>query len=125
MIAIDAEHLRKWILARWRDNGGKDNDAPTAEEILAQIDREIRFMSVILAPPQWTPITEGLPDESDDYLCSYGALSGWFVDISIYEAEKKEFGFYSDDEQGNEVWHPVKNVIAWMPIPEPYKKVDA
>lgn len=71
--------------------------------------------------PQWIPVTEMLPEESDDYLCSYGTLTGHFVGIDIYEAEKKEFGFYSDDEQGNEVWHPVTNVVAWMPLPEPWR----
>lgn len=71
--------------------------------------------------PQWIPCSERLPEESDDYLCSYGMLTGHFVGIDIYEAEKKEFGFYSDDEQGNEVWHPVKNVVAWMPLPEPWR----
>lgn len=70
----------------------------------------------------WIPVTERLPEESDDYLCSYGALTGHFVGIDIYDADKKEFGFYSDDEQGNEVWHHVKNVVAWMPLPAPYKE---
>ena len=69
-------------------------------------------------------MTERLPEESDDYLCSYGTLTGHFVGIDIYEAEKKEFGFYSDDDQGNEVWHPVKNVVAWMPLPEPHKNME-
>lgn len=74
------------------------------------------------AQPQWIPCSERLPEESDDYLCSYGALTGHFVGIDIYEAEKKEFGFYSDDEQGNEVWHPVTNVVAWMELPEPWRE---
>lgn len=71
--------------------------------------------------PQWIPCSERLPEESDDYLCSYGTLTGHFVGIDIYEAEKKEFGFYSNNERGEEDWHPVTNVVAWMPLPEPYK----
>ena len=70
--------------------------------------------------PQWIPCSERLPAESGDYLCTYGSLSGWFVDISIYETTKKEFGFYSDNERGEEVWHPVTNVVAWMELPKPY-----
>lgn len=73
------------------------------------------------AHPNWIPCIDRMPEESDDYLCTYGSLSGWFVDISIYEAEKKEFGFYSENEHGEEVWHPVTNVVAWMPLPEPAK----
>lgn len=70
---------------------------------------------------QWIPCSERLPEKSDDYLCTYGSLSGWFVDISIYETEKKEFGFYSENEHGEDVWYPVTNVVAWMPLPKPWR----
>ncbi len=87
-------------------------------------DDFLSFIDAAPTVPQWIPCSERLPTESDDYFCTYGSLSGWFVDISIYEAEKKEFGFYSENEHGEEVWHPVTNVVAWMPLPEPYKGGD-
>ena len=91
-----------------------------AEEI---VSRMIVASATTIEPDcKWIPVSERLPEESDDYLCSYGALTWHFVGIDIYDADKKEFGFYSDDEQGNEVWHHVKNVVAWMPLPAPYKE---
>lgn len=90
-----------------------------------QRGREFAYACAIIedAPtvPRWIPCSERLPTESDDYLCTYGSLSGWFVDISIYEAEKKEFGFYSENEHGEDVWYPVTNVVAWMPLPKPWR----
>ena len=77
---------------------------------------------VLPSAQQWIPCSERLPEKSDDYLCTYGSLSGWFVDISIYETEKKEFGFYSENEHGEDVWYPVTNVVAWMELPKPWKE---
>lgn len=118
MMAIDAEHLKKWILARWLDNGGKDNDAPTAEEILDQIDREIRYASFILAVPQWVAVAEKLPEEKGEYLVTYHP--------SYWDEVSAETKVGIDSFRGKSSWAKKKyqRVTAWAVLPEPYEGGD-
>ena len=69
---------------------------------------------------RWTPVSDGLPKDSDEYLVSvideydgnYEAVgTAWFAhkkDYAIAESEWRELGI---DE----------TVIAWMSLPEPYR----
>ena len=61
----------------------------------------------------WIPCSERLPDKTDDYLCSYNGCA--VVDICEYDPDRNEWGFFYDGG-----WKVVSNVIAWMPLPEPY-----
>ena len=63
---------------------------------------------------QWIPCSERPPDKKDDYLCSYDGCA--VTDICEYDPDRKEWGFFYDGG-----WKVVSNVIAWMPLPEPYK----
>ena len=73
---------------------------------------------------EWIPVTERMPDTSDDVLTTY-TING----------EQKRYvkvaNWYADDEGGGE-WHSIideyrvcgakrEEVIAWMPLPKPYK----
>ena len=64
----------------------------------------------------WIPVTEATPTEDDDYLCTFGAESGWFVDWCSWY--KGRWVWWNDD-----VPNPVSNVIAWCYPREPYKGV--
>ena len=72
--------------------------------------------AVIDALPHWIPVTEATPTEDDEYWCTFGAETGWFVD-------------WCDWYQGRwVVWtdntvSEVRNVIAWCKPLEPYKGV--
>ena len=65
--------------------------------------------------PQWIPCSERLPEKKDDYLCSYRGCAT--VDICEYDPDRNEWGFFYDYG-----WKVVSNIIAWMPLPEPYKE---
>lgn len=76
------------------------------------------------AHPNWIPVSERLPEEYDDYICSYGAESGHFVGVGTYRPEIGEWGFWTSDDpecEDEEHWLTVSNVVAWMPLPEPWK----
>lgn len=116
---IDGDKLMMSLADWWYSSFGEDetDESKAIRKVMNKVEESLDKFIV----PRWIPCSERLPTESDDYLCTYGSLSGWFVDISIYETEKKEFGFYSDNERGEEVWHPVTNVVAWMPLPDPWR----
>ena len=89
----------------------KDNLEPSGEFYARRED--ICAMPTIKPEPQWIPVSEKLPDKKDDYLCSYNGCA--VVDICEYDPDRNEWGFFYDGG-----WKVVSNVIAWMPLPEPY-----
>lgn len=62
----------------------------------------------------WTPIHKGLPTEEGWYLCQYYSVPDDDIytnyGISWFDARMNEFNFDHD------------GVVAWMPLPEPYKE---
>ena len=82
---------------------------PTNEEANQIIDSFDRVTSSIKQELRWIPVTERLPEESNEYLVStvwedvttdyFRTDSGWMT------FEKKE-------------------ILAWMPLPESYKEVS-
>ena len=59
--------------------------------------------------PHWIPVTERLPEKNGDYLC------------------QEKLGFLYVDTWNGECWNIARSsfgiVVAWMPLPEPYKGV--
>ena len=69
---------------------------------------------VLNAIPHWIPVTEATPTEDDDYWCTFGAETGWFVDwCSWYQGR---WVVWTDNTVSE-----VRNVIAWCKPIEPYK----
>lgn len=66
----------------------------------------------------WIPCSERLPDESGDYLTTiqdgrvHYVDKNWFAHIDDYYLEESEWRELCDGEE----------VIAWMPLPVPYKE---
>jgi len=74
-----------------------------------------------LCEPMWIPCSERLPEEDDYKPFSYyedGAI------LFCTKNGKVGFGWYyeSTKEWANEDDHTPGEVIAWMPLPEPYKE---
>lgn len=84
---------------------------------------------------KWIPVSERLPEKSGDYLVSPsdGVLEDYsdFSEVMImpYDADGEAFGWWTDK------YDPVSlgyldsdfeefEVIAWQPLPEPYKEAD-
>ena len=66
------------------------------------------------AEPHWIPVTERLPERSGDYLVTRDI-------IEVYEPEACDIDYFEADTLD---WDGYGNlVIAWMPLPEPFKGV--
>lgn len=75
-------------------------------------------------PNKWIPVSERLPDDEDYVLVCYEdghiRTAYYYIDTNIYPSEFEdccETGWYNY----NEDFMYKQDVIAWMPLPEPYK----
>ncbi len=99
---------------------------PSAQPEPSQVARDIatiieneKDMRVVLQQPRWIPCSERLPEEYGNYLVS---IRGEEPDIGTINPED-ERGWSLCDATGF-YWAREKklDVLAWMPLPEPFKK---
>ena len=63
--------------------------------------------------PQWIPCSERLPEESGTYICTCN--DGANIRVSFFKYQKRMKCW--DMTGARAYWQ----VLAWMPLPEPYK----
>lgn len=66
--------------------------------------------------PKWIPCSERLPEKTGYYLVS--GMSGGVYSTG-FDNMSEGFGYYDDG-----FFIEDDTVIAWMPLPEPYKRGD-
>ena len=59
---------------------------------------------------RWIPVSEKLPEKEGRYLVTCSKIGAWEVDWNIW---------YNDPKPS---WLWEQDVIAWMPLPEPFKE---
>lgn len=75
---------------------------------------------------QWTPVTEGLPKITEHHVSEVVICylaNGAYCFGSLEENIFGQVGW--DCERDDEYHQPVGEVVAWMPLPEPYEGGDA
>lgn len=80
----------------------------------------------------WIPVSERLPEKDGKYLVTMRSFCGLPQRIEVlhfatdlHKIDKFDFqahkcGFYGSDAEWG--YYEVDDVIAWMPLPEPYKE---
>lgn len=81
--------------------------------------KELKKMLVRAEQMKWIPCSERLPKESDYYMaCVYDE------EVDDYDYRKTWFAHEDDYDMDESEWRelqPFEKVVAWMPLPEPYK----
>ena len=99
--AIDAIHKEFDEVCAWDESG--QTTANEVENILYEVPS-------VEPEPKWIPVTEALPEDSETVIITHkgGVSFGWYN------------GIYW--ERGASTKHkPLQTVIAWMPLPEPWR----
>lgn len=128
MRSIDADKLKKHY-AWWKGS----TRTLTMDEAKSDFDVIVDLQPTIEAEPRWIPVTEKLPEEDTDVLICYRYKQGEgdpsHVDIDITSYGTVCFGgraihFLKEWRQPFEYFHANYEVVAWMPLPEPYREVE-
>lgn len=82
---------------------------------------------------RWIPVSERLPEEDGDYLL-WGKVTDadeeCYCFIGEYDSCAEQFGIWQEHFDGTTLgclgsdFYEYEQVLAWMPLPEPYKEVD-
>lgn len=68
---------------------------------------------VFAKKPHWIPVLEALPEEAGDYLCTCTDARRLLVSLVKWQPKMKSWNLSG----ARTYW----KVIAWMPLPSPYK----
>ena len=99
------------------------------KEALKMLIDKIEHVTTIEPEQRWIPVTERLPERKGRYLVTRGNDAGTFwngvyiVNYSDLMGLNKEKHWWTGDV-GKSNFERILDVIAWMPLPEPYKYPD-
>lgn len=113
MRAIDADAFKNYIRSGYEEMKHLFNEnLKVATLVTESFCKDIDEQPTVQPEQHWIPVTERLPDISKSVLiCD--------IEDDIYLGHRTRYGDYYPDFYDDRI----KNVTAWMPLPEPYKGV--
>lgn len=99
--------VKKWLLRINYENRGKSDAEEFEKDFNEILDLAIKALE---QEPRWIPVEERLPEEQGLYLVTIKSGDKYYIDTDLYNTLYKK-GFRTP------------NVIAWMPLPQPYSEV--
>jgi hypothetical protein len=109
--AIDAFGERPLVWDEWTDE--------FAVGLRNQYDYDVAAIKSLPPAQQWIPCSESLPEDDTLVLVNYIDHRPDAMDIWIGWHEMENVWYIDGEEHSRERGN---EVIAWMPLPEPYKK---
>ena len=84
------------------------------------VDKAVKTIRKALESDRWTPVSEGLPKQTDDYLVTTA------FDIGAKEPVRERYvrRFYATSGKWSGLCDG-EEVVAWRPLPEPYEPQES
>lgn len=107
---------------------------PTDEQVKEAVEEaKNAVLSVIKSEPHWTPCSEELPKENGHYLVTFHqTATEEDLGFDMDDTDVRKMRYDTEHGWGTPIHIPswindvvVSTVLAWMPLPEPYKAIDA
>ena len=129
---IDANKVFPWYLKAFSAEEAGEERAIGPDEVRFSMNDIRENLDNILTEPVWIPCNERQPEEDGEYLVTLhwgnypnsvetlhftNDLSS--VDGVGYAGEKRPGWYEYDSDYG---CYEIDNIVAWMPVPEPYKE---
>lgn len=122
---VDCTDFIRWIRDKVMDEENWELNAVAYGEVIA---RKLKKLGAVISEGgyyhstehgEWIPVSERLPNESDDYLCTIPLdANETYTEVLTFHKGR----FYEDDYEWGATYHD--DVLAWMPMPTPYKGGD-
>jgi hypothetical protein len=112
MRLIDADALREMVPATSGDMFGNCRNCS-----LLYKEQVMELIDMTPTVDMWIPCSERLPWEHDPYEVLCCDVRGEQIIAHIYESDESNTGYSAESDDTFMV-----DCIAWMPLPEPYKK---
>ena len=131
MRLIDADELKKCVL-KWLPQdpcGREEKEMPFETDICVSMLMEIDEQPTITPEPHWIPVTERLPEEKDaGILKKLGTSKHSEYVLATVEVKGERMTVTACTYDGKWDWNmkyafPDYKIVAWMPLPDPYKEV--
>ena len=115
---------RAAIDAIWHSVGSENGELQSfAEAVIADAEEEIKALPS--AQPGWIPCSERLPEKDTHFYLTTIANHGLNFTTTLPDDVDVVRWDY-DRRKGQNSWHwcTERTVIAWQPLPEPYKEAE-
>ena len=102
-------------------NGNLEHMVRASAMVIQMIDDAptVNALNCSEIPNNWIPCSERLPDKRGDYLVTLRGNGEPWVEIALWNETfggRWQMVLYNDVDYSD-----ISNVIAWMPLPEPYQ----
>ena len=96
-----------------------------------QLAEWLKELKQLREQPRWIPVSERLPDDRKKCLVTFksGYIDIMCYALNLYKVDKYDFstqkgkaGWYDYDSEWG--YYSRDDVVAWMPLPEPYEESE-
>ena len=123
MRLIDAEALIQLLRTCADDDWNKKTPSGSWSDAYEEMILHVEDMPTIEPEPQWIPCSERLPDIKEHHVskpCIVYCENGAYSFAELEENIVGQVGW--NCERDDEYHEPLGDVLAWMPLPSPYRE---